>query len=50
METLRDKLIGIIKTLPEDRLQMILDFINQMNQSSYQAPDDFDELQMELRQ
>ncbi|MDR9755945.1 MAG: hypothetical protein ACN4A7_06625 [Thermacetogeniaceae bacterium] len=48
METLRDKLIDIIKTLPEDRLQIILDFINQMNQSSYQL-DDFDELQMELR-
>ena len=48
METLRDKLIDIIKTLPEDRLQIILDFINQMNQSSYKL-DDFDELQMELR-
>ena len=49
METLRDKLISIIKTLPEDRLQLIMDFINQMNQSNYQ-PEDFDELQMELEQ
>lgn len=49
METLREKLINIIKTLPEDQLQLILNFINQMNQPSYQA-DDFDELQMELEQ
>ncbi|HHW29715.1 MAG TPA: hypothetical protein GXX21_09220 [Syntrophomonadaceae bacterium] len=49
METLRDKLISIIKTLPEDRLQLILNFINQMNQPNYQ-PEDFDELQMELEQ
>jgi hypothetical protein len=49
MEALRNKLIEIIKTLPEDRLKIILDFINQMNQSGYQI-DDYDEFLMESDQ
>ncbi|HHV34504.1 MAG TPA: DUF2281 domain-containing protein [Syntrophomonadaceae bacterium] len=46
MNSLREKLIEIIKTLPEDRLQAVLDFVNHINQSSF-VGEDFDELQMD---
>jgi hypothetical protein len=45
VETLREKLIEMVKTLPEDRLQVVLDFINHINQSSF-GGEDYDELQM----
>lgn len=45
MESLREKLIEIIKTLPEDKLQAVIDFVNRMNQ--YTSEDgDYDELLM----
>lgn len=46
MESLREKLIEIIKILPEDRLQVVLDFVNRINQNSFVA-EDFDELRMD---
>lgn len=45
MESLRNRLIDIIKTLPEDRLQIVLDFVNRINQNSFVA-NDFAQLQM----
>ncbi len=45
MESMRDKLLEIIKTLPEDRLQVIFEFVNRMNQGASQA-DDYDQLLM----
>lgn len=46
MESLREKLIEIIKILPEDRLQIVLDYVNHINQNSF-VGEDFDELQMD---
>lgn len=45
VESMRDKLLEIIKTLPEDRLQVIFEFVNRMNQGASQA-DDYDQLLM----
>ncbi len=45
MDSLREKLIELIKILPEDRLQIVLDFVNHINQNSF-VGEDFDELQM----
>lgn len=46
MDSLREKLIELIKVLPEDRLQIVLDFVNHINQNSF-VGEDFDELQMD---
>jgi hypothetical protein len=45
LESLRDKLIAIIKNLPEDKLQAVLDFVNRINYEGY-GNEDYDELLM----
>jgi len=49
VESLREKLIEIIKTLPEDKLQFVLDFLNRMNQYPSEEGD-YDELLMGEKQ
>lgn len=46
MESLREKLLALIRTIPEDRLQVIFDFVNRMAQDTIEG-EDYDQLLMD---
>lgn len=46
VESLREKLLALIRTIPEDKLQVIFDFVNRMAQDTIEG-EDYDQLLME---
>jgi hypothetical protein len=46
MESLREKLLSLIRNIPEDKLQIIFDFVNRIAQDTIEG-EDYDELLMD---